>query len=166
MPLTIGSGSCSIAPIEKLVKRFWRSGKEKLVVLTVADFDPAGVMIARSFTQRLRDYFHIANVDARRVALTQDQITAYALPVGGNINDKEDVNKETFRRQFGEDTYEVEALEPADFEAIVEEAILQTIDIDAYNYEIQREEADSQFLEAKRKMILEYAASLPSVAED
>lgn len=166
LPLTIGSGSCSIAPIEKLVKRFWRSGKEKLVVLTVADFDPAGVMIARSFTQRLRDYFHIANVDARRVALTQDQITAYALPVGGNINDKEDVNKETFRRQFGEDTYEVEALEPADFEAIVEEAILQTIDIDAYNYEIQREEADSQFLEAKRKMILEYAASLPSVAED
>ena len=166
MPMTIGSGCCSIAPIQKLAERFKKSGKEKLIVLTIADFDPAGIMIARSFTQRLRDYFGITNVDARRVALTQDQIENYALPVGGNINDKDDVNKKTFRAQFGEDTYEVEALDPADLEAIVEEAIEQTIDIDAYNHEIEREEADSQFLQAKRKMIMEYAASLPSVAED
>jgi hypothetical protein len=66
MPLTIGSGSCSISPIEKLVNRFRKSGKENLIILTIADFDPAGIMIARSFTQRLRDYFHISNVDARR----------------------------------------------------------------------------------------------------
>jgi hypothetical protein len=166
MPLTIGSGSCSIAPIEKLVKRFRQSGKEKLIVLTIADFDPAGIMIARSFAQRLRDYFQIANVDARRVALTQDQIDDYALPVGGNINDKKDVNKETFRERYGENIYEVEALEPADLEAIVEAAIEQTIDTDAYNDEIEREENDSRFLAAKRKLIMAYAGSLPAVAED
>ena len=90
----------------------------------------------------------------------------HSLAVGGSIDDKEDVKKETFRDEYGEDTYEVEALEPSDLETIVEEAIEQTIDTNAYNEEIEREEADSQFLEAKRKMILEYAASLPSVAED
>jgi hypothetical protein len=165
MPMTIGSGCCSIAPIRALAERFRQSGKEKLIILTVADFDPAGIMIARSFTQRLRDYFHIVNVDARRVALTQDQIAAYALPVGGNIDDKKDVNKESFRREFGENIYEVEALEPADLERIVENAIEQTIDIDAYNFEIEREEKDSQFLEAKRELIMAYAESLPDEPE-
>jgi hypothetical protein len=166
MPLTIGSGSCSIAPIEKLVRRFRKSGKEKLIVLTVADLDPAGIMIARSFAQRLRDYFHLPNIDARRVALTQDQVNQYSLAVGGSIDDKEDVNKETFRAEYGEDTYEVEALEPSDLETIVEEAIEQTIDVDAYNEEIEQEEKDSRFLEAKRKLIMEYAASLPTVEEE
>jgi hypothetical protein len=150
IPLSIGSGSCSIAPIRKLAERFMQSGKEKLLILTIADFDPAGIMIARSFAQRLRDYFHIANVDARRVALTKDQVDDYSLVAGGNIDDKEDVNKESFRDEFGEDTYEVEALEPSDLETIVGNAIEQTIDIDAYNYEIDREEMDSQFLEVKR----------------
>ena len=42
----------------------------------------------------------------------------------------------------------------------------QTIDIDCFNHELEREEKDSQFLEAKRKLIMEYAASLPSVADD
>ena len=166
MPMTIGSGCCSIAPIKKLANRFRRSGKEKLIIFTIADLDPAGIMIARSFTQRLRDYFHIWNVDARRVALTQDQVDDYSLVVGGNIDDKEDVNKEAFRDEFGENTYEVEALEPSALEVIVEDAIEQTIDTDAYNDEIEQEENDSRFLEAKRKLIMAYAGSLPSVAED
>jgi ParB-like nuclease domain len=169
MPMTIGSGCCSISPIKKLAERFRQSGKEKLIVLTIADFDPAGIMIARSFAQRLRDYFGITNVDARRVALTREQIDTYALPVGaigGNVDDKDDVNKETFRQQFGEDTYEVEALAPSDLESVVEDAILQTIHVDAYNHEIEREEKDSQFLEAKRNLIMEYAESLPVVAQE
>jgi hypothetical protein len=166
MPLTIGSGSCSIAPIKQLAERFRQSGREKLIVLTIADLDPAGIMISRSFAQRLRDYFQIGDIDARRVALTQDQVDDYSLVIGGNIDAKEDVNKEVFRQEFGEDTYEVEALEPSDLEAIVESAIEQTIDVDAYNHEIEREETDSQFLEAKRKLIMKYAASLPSVTEE
>jgi ParB-like nuclease domain len=157
---------CIIAPIKKLAERFRQSGKETLIILTIADFDPAGIMIVRSFTQRLRDYFHIANVDTRRVALTQDQVEEHSLVVGGNINDKADVNKESFAAESGEDTYEVEALESSALEAIVQDAIEQTIDTDAYNEEIEREERDSQFLEAKRKLIMEYAGSLPSVAED
>ena len=147
------------------MRRFRQSGKEALIILTIADLDPAGIMIARSFAQRLRDYFHIANVDARRVALTQDQIDDYSLVVGGNINDKADVNRERFEAEFGVDTYEVEALEPSDLESIIEEAIEQTIDVDACNEEIEREEKDSQFLEAKRKLIMEYARSLPSSPE-
>jgi hypothetical protein len=165
MPMTIGSGCCSIAPISKLAERFRQSGKERLIVLTVADFDPAGIMIGRSFSQRLRDYFHL-EVDARRVALTQDQVDLYSLPPGGNINDKNDVNKSSFRELYGENIYEVEALEPADLESIVEGAIMQTINISAYNYEIRQEEKDSQFLEAKRELIMAYAASLPSVVQE
>jgi hypothetical protein len=94
---------------------------------------------SEEFAQRLRDYFHIENVDARSVALTQDRVDEYALPIGGSIDAKDDVNKETFRAAYGEDIYEVEALEPSDLVEIVERAIEQMIDIDAYNDEIERE---------------------------
>jgi hypothetical protein len=107
LPFTVGSGSCSIAPIKQLAERYQLSGKEKLIILTIADLDPAGIMISRSFAQRLRDYFQIEDIDARRVALTLDQVSDYGLVAGGNIGDKEDVNKERFRQEFGEDTYEV-----------------------------------------------------------
>jgi hypothetical protein len=57
-------------------------------------------------------------------------------------------------------------LEPSDLETIVQEAIEQTIDIDAYNEEIEQEEKDSQFLEAKRKLIMQYAASMPAEEDE
>jgi hypothetical protein len=48
----------------------------------------------------------------------------------------------------------------------VDSAIGQTIDVEAYNHEIEQEEKDSQFLEAKRTLIMEYAGSMPSVSDE
>jgi hypothetical protein len=160
LPMTIGSGCCSIAPIEKLVKRFKASGKSKLIILAIADLDPAGMMIGRSFCQRLRDYFNIENVEPFRVALTKAQVEDYDLPPGGNVADKEDVNKEAFVAEYGEDTYEVEALEPETLSGIVTEAVEQVLDIEAFNAELETEETDAQFLEARRKLIMDFAATL------
>ena len=49
IPLTLGRGFCSLPPRYDLAKRFKNSGKEKLLLLIVSDFDPEGEVIATSF---------------------------------------------------------------------------------------------------------------------
>jgi hypothetical protein len=163
MPLTIGSGCCSKAPIEKLVNRFQKSGKQKLVILAISDLDPAGEMISRSFCQRLRDDFYVLEdrIDARQVALTMDQVLDYDLEPGGHVDDKQDVNTKRFLERYPSgDIYEVEALEPDLLRDILDEAIRSVIDVEAYNSEILKERDDAQFLEAKRQTLLELSAEL------
>jgi ParB-like nuclease domain len=161
IPLTIGRGCCSIAPIRKMVNRFKRSGKEKLIILAIADFDPAGIMIARSFCQRVHDYFHIplSKIEVRKIALTEDQTVD--LPVGGNVGDKSDVNAPYFVEHYGEETYEVEALEPEELERLTVEAIESVLDVDVFNAEVEAEKVDWEFLSAKRRIMAKLMLELP-----
>jgi hypothetical protein len=50
-----------------------RSGKDKLLLLVVSDFDPEGDDIPESFAKLMRDDFGIDNVEAIKVALTYQQ---------------------------------------------------------------------------------------------
>ena len=40
------------------------------------------------------------------------------------------------------------------------EAVEQVLDIEAFNAELETEETDAQFLEARRKLIMDFAATL------
>jgi hypothetical protein len=59
IPLTTGRGFASIPPRYAMVDRWKKSGKDKLVVVIVSDFDPAGQTIAESFGRSLRDDFGV-----------------------------------------------------------------------------------------------------------
>jgi hypothetical protein len=132
-----------------------------LIILAIADFDPAGIMIARSFCQRVHDYFHIplSKIEARKIALTEDQTVD--LPVGGNVGDKSDVNAPYFVEHYGEETYEVEALEPEELERLTVEAIESVLDVDAFNAEVEAEKVDWEFLSAKRRTMAKLMLELP-----
>ena len=54
--------------------RFKRSGKEKLILLVLSDFDPEGEDIGRSFAQSMRDDFGITNIVPIKLALTAEQV--------------------------------------------------------------------------------------------
>ena len=69
IPLTSGRGYCSLPPRHAMAERFRKSGKERLVLLLVSDFDPDGEQIAESFASSMRRDFGIANVDAVKVTL-------------------------------------------------------------------------------------------------
>ena len=58
MTMTSGRGYASVPPRYKLAKRFDASGKDKLILLIVSDFDPEGDSIAETY----------ARSDARRLS--------------------------------------------------------------------------------------------------
>jgi ParB-like nuclease domain len=80
IPYLIGRGYCSLEPLHGLIQRFLRSGKEKLVLLVLSDFDPDGEEIAVSVARSIRDDFKIKDLHAVKVALTEGQVRELRLP--------------------------------------------------------------------------------------
>ena len=63
-----------------MAQRYWASGKEKLVLLVLSDFDPSGEDIAHSFARSMRDDFGISKIVPMKVALNRNQIDRLGLP--------------------------------------------------------------------------------------
>lgn len=159
---TIGRGYASLEPRYKIQQRYAKSGKEKLILLFLSDFDPEGEDIAHSFARSLRDDFGVesANIHPVKVALTFDQVRAMQLAglgagmkksEGGQKAKKDSSRRKGFVEKHGEQVYELEAIKPEQLQAILREVIVNVLSIDALNREIDREKQDAAFLDAERR---------------
>jgi hypothetical protein len=152
IPLTTGRGYCSLPPRSAMAERFFASGKERLILLIVSDFDPDGEEIAASFARSLRDDFGVVAVYPIKVALTSDQVDTYQLPPMMRAKTSSSRCK-GFVGKHGENVFELEALKPEELQHIVHEAIEGVIDRDAYSAEIEAERDDAAFLAGVRSRV-------------
>jgi hypothetical protein len=151
IPMTTGRGYCSLRPRYDMQERFRDSGKEKLIVLFLTDFDPDGEEIAHSFVRSMRDDFDVP-VDGVKVALTRAQVRELKLPP--RMQAKEgSANYEKFTRVHGHDVFELEAIPPDKLQKILEDAIDRVIDRHAFNAELDEEKRDAAFLDGVRRRV-------------
>jgi hypothetical protein len=100
IPVTTGRGFSSLSPRYDLSRRFRQSGKSRLVLLMLTDFDPDGEEIAASFARSLRDDFAIDSIHAVKVALTAEDVKNHDLP--SDMDAKESSpNYEKFVEKYG-----------------------------------------------------------------
>ncbi len=152
IPMTTGRGYCSLPPRHAMAQRFEASGKDKLVLLFVSDFDPEGEDIAHSFARSMRDDFGIDAIHPIKVALTADQVQEHELPP---IMQAKDTSSRyaKFSALHGDDVFELEALPPETLQQIVRSAIEGVIDREAFENEIAAERDDAVFLAGKRQKV-------------
>ncbi len=150
VPLTLGKGFCSLPPRAAIVDRFRKSGKQKLLLLTVADHDPEGCVIPTSFARSLRDDFGVDQVHAVKVALTAEQAQSMDLPPSLEAK-KSSPQYKKFFQEHGTQAWELEALEPEVLQELLRDAILESMDIDAFNHEVEAERNDAAFLGTARQ---------------
>lgn len=163
LPMTVGRGYCSLEPRWDIVDRFRQSGKDRLIILAVADFDPDGDEIAESLVRSIRDDFDIDDIVASKILLRQDQVQAWQLPPNGADAKQNSAQFEKFVDRYGATTvFELEAVPPLQIQEAVESAILGTINIRAYNDEIEEEREDASKLMA---MKIEVADLLQQLSE-
>ncbi len=153
VPYMIGRGFSSLDPRYNMFQRFQESGKEKLILLFLSDFDPEGEEIAHSFGRSMRDDFGIENIELIKVAITEAQIKEYKLPAMMKAK-KKSSNYKKFNEKYGDDVFELEALKPNILEEILENAVKSVIDIDLFNMEIEKEKEESLEIAEKRGLIL------------
>lgn len=154
IPITIGRGYCSLRPRFDIAERFRKSGKDRLILLILSDFDPDGEEIAHSLARSLRDDFTIEKITPVKVALTADHVEEFDLPP--NLEAK--ATSKQYRRfvgKYGKDCWELEALPPETLQRILQEAIDQVIDVEALNREIDQEKADAAKLVGVRRVMLD-----------
>jgi hypothetical protein len=150
IPYTLGRGYCSLDPRHKMCQRFRASGKERLIVLVLADFDPEGEDIPNSFAKSMRDDFGISNIVAKKVCLTHEQVLERELPRTFDIK-KEGSRYKKFAAKYGDRAHELEALPVDDRAELLREAIESVLDVDAYNREVEAEKEDAARIEAIRQ---------------
>ncbi len=153
VPMTTGRGYCSIDPRYQIAQRFLQSGKDRLRLLIASDFDPDGEEIAESLAKSIRDDFHI-DVVASKILLRQDQIKNWNLPHNG-MEAKESSSKFTkFMNRYGENfVFELEAVPPKLMQQTIQEAIEATIDLPAFNSELEQEKQDAATLQAMKNSV-------------
>ena len=154
IPLTAGRGYGSLPPRYKMAQRFRSSGKDKLVLLILSDFDPDGEVIAESFARSMRDDFGIEGVHAIKVGLNLDHVTRFNLPRDIVKPKTSSPQYRKFVAKYGDrDVFEVEALRPAQIQQIVREAIDGVLDLAAFNAELDAEKRDAAFLAGVRATV-------------
>ncbi|WP_166830671.1 hypothetical protein [Thalassoroseus pseudoceratinae] len=153
LPLTTGRGYCSLPPRFEMAERFRKSGKSKLVLLIVSDFDPDGEEIAHSFARSMRDDFGIESIHPVKVALTAEQAAKRNLPPNNDAKRSSPNYKKFFKRHQTPNAYELEALQPTDLQQILADAIDAVIDTEAFNEELRAEEADATELARTRQLV-------------
>jgi len=161
MPMTSGRGFCSIPPRQQMLQRFRKSGKERLVLIVVSDFDPEGESICESFARSMRDDFD-CDIVCIKAALTYRQTQELDLPPA--LTAKETSSRYAgFVQKYGDEVYELEALPPEQLQELVDEAVRSVIDVDLFNVELRKEATDAQWLDFTRRKLL---AALSEVTID
>ena len=157
IPVTTGRGFSSLTPRDELDSRFRSSGKDRLVLLMLTDFDPDGEEIAASFARSLRDDFEIDNIHAVKVALTADDVRKYDLPsdMDAKVGSP---NYERFVAEHGTKVVELDAAPVKLLQSKLREAIEGVLDMDEFEAQKALEVEDSAHIAAHRKIVQELIA--------
>lgn len=164
IPYTISRGYCSITPRYAIAQRFKASGKNRLILLFMSDFDPEGEDIASSFVASMGEDFGLHGIVAKKVCLTYEQAVERNLPRTYEIK-KTSSRYEAHAKQYGDRAHELESLSADERSRLLSEAIEGVMDIDAFNKECEAEEQDAARLAGYRKAALPLLQDLARAQE-
>jgi hypothetical protein len=124
----------------------WTPEKEtnqRTAIIHLGDHDPSGIDMTRDIKDRInlflkRDELNTCDVfDIRRIALNMDQIEALNPPP--NPAKTTDTRYESYNKQYGGKSWELDALEPKIINDLVEETVLEYRDLEAWDTIADRE---------------------------
>lgn len=114
--------------------------EQDLTILHLGDHDPSGIDMSRDLTERV-SMFARSPVELVRLALNMDQVEERQPPP--NPAKSTDSRFESYVEQYGNESWELDALPPEYLAELVENAILERLDSDQFEAD-QRRVADIQ----------------------
>jgi len=90
------------------------------------DFDPSGLSIYNSLTERIRNYGKAGeDINFKRISLTSEQIKEYSLP--SDPGKKSDPNYKRFVSEYGDNVVELDSLPPDVLRELIRDCIEENI---------------------------------------
>lgn len=104
-------------------------GGQVPLILHLGDHDPSGKDMTRDITDRLAE-FAGRDIELVRLALNMDQIEQYNPPP--NPVKMTDSRAEGYKAEFGEESWELDALEPAVIATLIRDAVMGVREVDKW----------------------------------
>jgi len=120
---------------------------QKVVVIHLGDHDPSGIDMTRDIQDRLRLFG--CGAEVRRIALTMDQVDQYQPPP--NPAKLTDSRSTDYIENYGDESWELDALDPATLDTLVEGEILSWRNEELWASSLDRQERQRQRLVAVRE---------------
>lgn len=125
------------------LKGYEQDGQDT-VVIHLGDHDPSGIDMTRDIQDRLRLFG--AKTDVRRIALTMDQVDQYQPPP--NPAKLTDSRAEGYIEEHGDESWELDALDPATLDALIQAEIDSWRDDRSWRESMARQERQRRRLVA------------------
>lgn len=119
-----------------------RAGRSP-IVFHLGDHDPSGLDMTRDNGERLQ-MFARAGVKVVRLALNMDQVNQYTPPP--NPAKDTDTRFSGYRDEYGDESWELDALEPTVIDALIQSALDGIIDRPAWRESMRKEETSKEHL--------------------
>lgn len=126
----------------------WRAGQrylehaqngQKVKIIHLGDHDPSGIDMTRDNRDRLNMFSEWTGIEVIRIALNQDQVQQYNPPP--NPAKLTDTRAPDYIQRFGDESWELDALEPQVIDQLISNKIKEYIDWDKWNAVKTKEEA-------------------------
>lgn len=125
-------------------RRFiYQKNREQRVIIHLGDHDPSGIDMTRDIQERLNMFG--ADVTVKRVALTMNQIDQYNPPP--NPAKLSDSRCHAYMEQFGDESWELDALEPKVITNLIRSEVTAFRDDAIYQAVCDREDREKEELQ-------------------
>jgi len=126
-----------------LYRHHQRAGQE-VVILHFGDHDPSGIDMTRDIIDRMDQFCGTGTIEVKRLALNFDQIEQYSPPP--NPAKFSDSRFEGYQTEYGDVSWELDALEPSVIDDLVEEHILELRDEVLWEQKVAEEDEHRRLL--------------------
>jgi len=146
--ITANKGYSSSSTMYDIGRRLrWKADEgKKICVLYLGDHDPSGIDMTRDVEERLLMYSRLRNIEVVRLALNWDQVEMWQPPE--NPAKEADARFQAYAREFGESSWELDAVEPRQLAELVREAVNQRMDDELWAEAVERENEMKSELQA------------------
>jgi hypothetical protein len=141
VPLMVARGYASLSFLSEAAE--YMEGEERPVyIYHLGDFDPSGVNAGEKIEQTLRELAPTAEINFERIAVTPEQIAARNLP------SRPTKQSDSRAKGFGALSVELDAIDPNQLRALVDEAIERHLPPHEYRVLMAAEESERQAINA------------------
>ena len=140
-------GYTSMSEMWRAAMRFkqYRRNGQRPIIIHLGDHDPSGIDMTRDIDDRNNELFG-APVQVDRIALNMDQILKYNPPPNpAKVNDSRFVS---YQAEHGNESWELDALEPAVLNKLIQKRIKKYLDLKLYKELLAEEEREKRLLQA------------------
>lgn len=128
---------------------------QNVVIIHLGDHDPSGIDMSRDIEDRLRMFLGLSHsnetLTLNRIALNMDQVRKYKPPP--NPTKLTDSRATPYIKQFGNKSWELDALDPRTLDALIDSVILESRDDKAWNASVKEENAHKKSLAKAAKAL-------------